>query len=71
MQHEACLSQPGIHRFFPLCRCFKCEQSVIVKPLGDGTALEGEGAALGGSGEDELGMGEALLECLIGRGRGE
>ncbi len=66
MQHEARLSQPGIHRFFPLCRCFEGERSVVVEPLGDDTAFEGEGAALGGGGEDELGVWEVLLEWVFG-----
>lgn len=39
--------------------------------MGDDTAVEGEGAALGGGGEDKLGVGEALLECVIGGGRGK
>lgn len=39
--------------------------------MGDETAVEGEGAALGGGGKDEFGVGEALLECVIGGGRGE
>lgn len=38
--------------------------------MGDETAIEGDGAALGRGGEYELGVGEALLKCVIG-GRGE
>lgn len=39
--------------------------------MGDDTAFEGECAALGGGGEDELGVGEALLEGVTGSGGGE
>lgn len=36
----------------------------------DDTAFEGECAAFGSGGEDELGVGETLLESEIGSGRG-
>lgn len=38
--------------------------------MGDDTAFKGECAALGGSGEDERGVGEALLESVTRSGRG-
>lgn len=37
--------------------------------MGSDTAVEGEGASFGGSGENELGVGEALLKYMIGGGR--